>query len=437
MNSGTAGRPRTARRLGVAALLAAGALGASAATAAAAPSLTVTPASDLDPAAPNELAVRGTGFTADVIGTRFGVYVAVSAVVGETILTDGASARLFPRFAMPTGAFNATVTANRRFVDGETEVDCRVTECTVRAWLAHDNPTPENTLATHPLAFAAPTEPPVTPPVKPPVTPPTPVAEVSPTSNLNRDGASTITVRGSGFPTGLYVSLTAVVDGQVITDRATARSVHRGGLTPEDLLNADGSFTTSLTINPTFTSGTTTVDCRVTQCAISTWRERTNPTVESLWTSAPISFAPETVPPPPPPNGPQATVTKVKVQLLGRKRVARVGFVTCKVDCAVKAPKAVKVKIGKKRYTAAVIAPKNAKAGKRFQVRVRLTKAGAKALAGRRAKVAVNVKVTADGKTETKKVTATVKAKKAKKVVKKKAAAKKKAATKKQAAAKR
>jgi len=546
MNSGIAARTRNARRMGAALALAVGALGAGAATAAAAPSLTVTPASNLDPSAANSLAVTGNGFTSDLIpADRAGVYAALTATVEGSILADQGNARFFPTVALASGTFNTTLTVNRRFTSGSTEVDCLVTQCVIRSWLAHDTPSAENTLATRAITFdvADPGTPEVTVTprtdipregettvtisgrgfdpnvnngngfyiaygprnaanywlstkgygatkwvrpggsvtatqdalnpdgtfsttltVKPTYTggdgntydcrviscsiitfaaqgssdrsfdtdtpltfaPPPPAAEVSPVTNLNRDGATTVTVRGSNFQTGTYVSVTAVVDGQLLADQANAKWVRRGGPTPDQTINADGSFETAVSVNPTFTSGDKTVDCRVTQCAISTWRQHSNPTVDTLYTTTPIAFAaaPIVDPPVEQPKGPQASVTKVKAQLLGSKLGARVGFLTCKTDCTVKAPKSVKVKIGKKKYTATVVVPKTGKAGKRFQVRVKLTKAAAKALAGRSAKVSVKVTLTADGMQETKTVSATVKAKKAKKAVKQQARAK-------------
>lgn len=534
MNSRLAGAPRKARRLGTALALAVGVLGAGAATAAARPAITVTPASNLDPAATNSVAVAGTGFTTDALPVgAAGVYVAVTADVGGAIVADNARARFFINAAIPTGAFNATLDVERRFTaTGGAEVDCLATQCVVRTWPAHGDPTAGNTLATRAITFAVPTsaaEVTVTPKndipregettltitgrgfdpnvadangfyvaygpkiaeywrsdtatlgafkwIQPgaaptaardtlnpdgtfsttltitpaytrgattydcrvtecaiftfaahgsadrsadtltPLTfaPVPPKVEVTPTSGLSGDGPTTVTIRGSDFSSGTYVSQAAIINGQVVTpDQGSAKWIRRGAPTPDQALNADGTFTTTLTVTPTFPiGGGQTVDCRVTQCAIVTWRQHSNPTVAALYTNTPLAFNAATQP------APDASVTKVKVQTLGKKRVARIGFVTCKADCAISTPKTVKVKIGKKKYKVTVLAPKSAKAGKRFQVRVKLTKAAAKALAGRRAKVAVNVKLTANGQSETKKLSATIKAKKAKKSTKK------------------
>lgn len=558
MNSGT-GRTRKAGRLGAAALLAAGALGATAATAAAAPSTTASPFSGLSLDAATTVAVGGNGFTADTVDQATGLYAAVTATVSGTIHTDMGGAQWL-RTGNPAGetrlnadgTFATAVRVQRRFMSGATEIDCAVTQCSVRTWRAHGLPTDGNTLTTLPLRFQstapASTSITVTPtrdiaregettltvsgtgfdvaaaggrgfylvygpkapgfwqgsatasygaakwfsPVAGPgrellapdgsfnttltispvytgrngatydcrivscsvltfaaqgnidaaldtdtplsFVPLPPRVEVSPTTGLNRDNVSNVTVRGSDFSTGTYVSQAAIVNGEVVTPEQTAAKwIRRGGPTPEETLNADGTFTTTVSVVPTFTPrGGAPVDCRVTTCVIATWRQHSNPTVAALYTSTALAFAaaPDVRPQPrpEPQPAPEATVTKVKTQTLGSKRGARIGFVTCKADCAVSIPKSVKVKIGKKKYTAKVVAPKSAKAGKRVQIRVTLTTAAAKALAGRSAKISVNVKLTANGQTETKKVTATVKAKKAKKAAKKPAAKQKAAA---------
>jgi hypothetical protein len=100
---------------------------------------------------------------------------------------------------------------------------------------------------------------------------------------------------------------------------------------------------------------------------------------------------------------------------LGAGRVAKIATLRCGgASCTVKAPKSVKVKIKRKSYSVRVLAPKSLKAGKSGQLRVKLSKAARKALAGRRTTVKVKVTLTADGRKTTKTIKATLKAKKAK-----------------------
>lgn len=122
--------------------------------------------------------------------------------------------------------------------------------------------------------------------------------------------------------------------------------------------------------------------------------------------------------PPAPPKQPTAPVIKVvgKPVTLGAGRVARVATLRCgDANCRVTTPKSVKVKIKRKRYSVRVLAPKSLKAGKRGKLRIRLSKAARKALAGRRTTVKVRVTLTADGRRTTKTIKTTLKAKKAKK----------------------
>ncbi len=100
---------------------------------------------------------------------------------------------------------------------------------------------------------------------------------------------------------------------------------------------------------------------------------------------------------------------------LGAGRIARIATLRCGgASCTVTTPKSVKVKIKRKRYSVGVLAPRALKAGKSGQLRVKLSKAARKALAGRRTTVKVKVTLTADGRKTTKTIKATLKAKKAK-----------------------
>lgn len=111
-----------------------------------------------------------------------------------------------------------------------------------------------------------------------------------------------------------------------------------------------------------------------------------------------------------------ATVRGVaKPVTLGAGRIAKIATLRCGgANCAVTTPKSVKVKIKRKRYSVGVLAPRALKAGKSGQLRVKLSKAARKALAGRRTTVKVKVTLTADGRKTTKTIKATLKAKQAK-----------------------
>ncbi|MDO8210315.1 HtaA domain-containing protein [Conexibacter sp. CPCC 206217] len=113
---------------------------------------------------------------------------------------------------------------------------------------------------------------------------------------------------------------------------------------------------------------------------------------------APPQPSPDPAPQPrPAPTVGRATFAVPKaVQRVGAKRIATVATVACPAGaaCSLKAPKVVGVRIGGKRYSARVVAPQRIAAGKRAALRVRLTKAAVKRLAGRRATVRVVVTVT-------------------------------------------
>lgn len=117
-----------------------------------------------------------------------------------------------------------------------------------------------------------------------------------------------------------------------------------------------------------------------------------------------------TVTPPVQPRAPTAKAAKGAV-LVPRNRVATVGTVRCgSVRCAVSVPKAVKVKIAGKRYRVTVLAPKRLAAERGGKLRVKLTRAARRALAGRRAKVKFKVAVVADGRRTATTITSTLRA---------------------------
>ncbi|MDO8187078.1 HtaA domain-containing protein [Conexibacter sp. JD483] len=107
------------------------------------------------------------------------------------------------------------------------------------------------------------------------------------------------------------------------------------------------------------------------------------------------------------------------VQRVGAARTATVATVSCPqgAACTLGAAARVKLTIGGKRYTATVLAPKRVAAGKRATVRLRLTKAAAARLAGRRANARLTLTVKSGGATTRKVVTVTLTRAKAKQAV--------------------
>lgn len=557
MNSGTAVRPRKARRIGAALALSAAVLGTGAAAASAAPSLTLTPASNLD-AAGQTVTVRGRGFLAPDVPS--GIYVAQTAVVNGRVIV-GASQKWVWSMGAPSptqdrlnadGSFETGIDVVKTLGSGADSADCSVVQCYISAWPQHSNPTTASIYAKKPVLFrlAAPVTPAITVTprtglsrdgdstvtisgtgfdpnvgngngfyiaygprgadywtvtagygatkwVRPGDTvsanqdilnpdgsfsttltfsptytgrdtvaydcrvtecsiitfaaqgssdrtfdtatplafaPPTPKAEISPATELDRDAATTVTVRGSDFSTGLYVSQTAIVDGQVAYDQAKAKWVRRGAPTPDQTLSDAGGFETTVQVTPTFTFNGQTVDCRVTQCAISTWRQHSNPTPAALYTTAPVTFkaAPIVIPPPeerrptPDPRSTPSIKVAAKAQGIAKNGTALIAALSCKGDaaCSLAAPKTVTLKIGKKSYRLTVVAPKSLKGGKSARVYVKLPKQAIAGLTGRSAKVKVKLTLKSGATTATKTATVTVKGRKAAKKAVKKAAQK-------------
>jgi hypothetical protein len=114
---------------------------------------------------------------------------------------------------------------------------------------------------------------------------------------------------------------------------------------------------------------------------------------------------PEPKPDPKPDPEPKKTPAKGSIaavkatQVVDGKRRAAVAKLSCPKThtCRITVPKQAKVKIGGKRYTVAVLAPKTIRPGGRATVRVRLPKAAAKRLAGRRAIVKLKLTIAGRG----------------------------------------
>lgn len=90
-------------------------------------------------------------------------------------------------------------------------------------------------------------------------------------------GATTLTVTGTGFSTegnGVYVVFGPITPAPTFYSDPSIygafRWVHVGaGESPiEAAFAADGSFTTTLEVTPTFTTSAGTIDCAVTACAV-------------------------------------------------------------------------------------------------------------------------------------------------------------------------
>jgi alpha-tubulin suppressor-like RCC1 family protein len=114
---------------------------------------------------------------------------------------------------------------------------------------------------------------------------------------------------------------------------------------------------------------------------------------------APTPQKPVVVPKPLPTASFLASSATRKIDAKRRATVATVGCPAGGAACAVTVPKKVTLKIGKKRYTIAVTAPKTIAAGKRATIRVALTSAAAKRLKGRTGSASVKITVKAPGGT--------------------------------------
>lgn len=127
------------------------------------------------------------------------------------------------------------------------------------------------------------------------------------------------------------------------------------------------------------------------------------PTGGGTTTPPPGQAAPSptpTVVPAPPARA--ASLTAAKTAKVSTKRLATVLSLTCgSAACTITVPKTVKVKVGRRTYTATVIAPKTLAPGKRGSVRVKLPAAAYRALRGRRTTAKVKVVLTAAGRKTT------------------------------------
>jgi hypothetical protein len=263
-------------------LLAAGATSASAA-----PEVTVSQTANLDPDGEVTLTVEGSGFDPAGSGGN-GIYLAFGPKNADYQTNAAAyyEAKWVHTGAAPSpgqaelnadGTFSTTIKVKARYTDGGgTDVDCLADACYVLTIGAHGIVNPGQETFTR-IRFQ-------------------PILTVTPSTNLDADG-DTVAISGEGFwdiadpEHGLYVTQAAIIDGRVRT--TGPRQVSPDPSTPTMWqLETDGTFSGSLPVVKTFTSGGVTVDCAFVQCEIVTFRARTNPTPATLFTRQPISFEP-------------------------------------------------------------------------------------------------------------------------------------------------
>ncbi len=113
---------------------------------------------------------------------------------------------------------------------------------------------------------------------------------------------------------------------------------------------------------------------------------------------APPFVAPPVIAPPAA-AAPSAKVTAPKTSKLSKARLAALATIACPAGatCRVSAPKTVKVKIRKRRFTLTILGTGSIAAGRKATLRVRLTKAAAKRLRKKTVKVKLRLTTTVNG----------------------------------------
>lgn len=359
------------------------------------PAVAATPYSALDRGVAQTLDVTGAGFST----AGMGVYVAQTATIAGEVFT-GDSRWIRPGGPTadvtlnPDGAFATEIEVASTFTDGEEVVDCTQVQCSISTWGAHTAPIPPGeTPGVGQSAISASTdlhfEPAIT---------------VTPTT-LPDTGKSALKVSGQIPPSltapGLYVSFGA----WAYPFWADQDAFEGTTFVPVGQFDAQGEFEVTIEVSPAFTlENGSSVDCKAVQCGVFTMRAHSfSQTDRRLDSFNPVTFktpdpkpGPDPSPPPPAPGAAAKSVVFKKAQKVSAKRLATVGRVVCASagTCTVKAPKKIRIKIGKRKFiNAKVIVPKRIAAGKRVPVKVKLTKAGAKALAKRGGKVGAKVKL--------------------------------------------
>jgi hypothetical protein len=295
------------------------------------------------------------------------------------------------------GTFSSDLTLKSTFTSGSDTINCGIVQCKVAFWPGHTNPTvgppvlptDGQLIATQDISFAY-----------------SPSATVTPTTDLPE--TQQVIISGSAFnpaSPGVYVSQVALVGGSIVTPPPGGgdgmKWVRPGGPTPNQTLNPDGTFETSVTVSKTFKDPNgAIVDCATVQCSVVTWKAHTNPTSATLYTSAPLSFkAPVTPPPAIPPAEVKPSATKQKQEFKLGTNAAKLDIVSVQCGsaaCSFQKPKKVAVKVGESKLWLTVTGPKQAGAGKVAKFGVRVNGSAAKQLKGKKVRVKFKVQTSSD-----------------------------------------
>jgi hypothetical protein len=333
--------------------------------------LSVAPATDLEDG--QTVTVEGANIplgTGTPPGT--GLYAAQIAIVdGSTYYAHNANAKLIT--ANPTtetqvklqddGSFTTAVTAVKSFTSGGTTVDCTAadTACFIASWPAHGVPTAGNILGKVAISFRA--DPAPGPGADPEFPADGATLSVAPSAGLPVDGPTTVTVTGTGYPTdapGLYVVYGPLAG---TTDQSAYHPAAK--FIPSSAIPS-GSFSTTLTVEPTYANGNgQVVNCTVVQCYVRTFRAHGTPDPAGAWSRAvPISFASSVATPerdqsqapdaPPPTGEPPSTGDTGQAALpapapnVSRLRVRDDGRVSLRVDEPSTVTFVIRRKVGKR-----------------------------------------------------------------------------------------
>jgi hypothetical protein len=262
------------------------------------PAVTVTPMTGLDGDAETTLNVSGTGFDPNAAGGN-GFYVAFGPR-GSDFSTNTAPyyKAVYVRLSGTTpgttlnldGSWSTTIAVKRVYSKTSagaspvtTDYDCSAVQCNVLTFGAQGS-TDRSLDTTTPIGFA---------PAPGGGGSSSPTVAVSQSSGLSVESPTTLTVTGRNFSTvdpGIYVAFGPLVVTSDPGAYKPAKWVHVGA-TPsagQDALSADGSFSTTLTVQALMTNSLST-NCTVTQCYVQTFKAHgaSDPTQT---TATPVSF---------------------------------------------------------------------------------------------------------------------------------------------------
>jgi hypothetical protein len=252
------------------------------------PSLSVTPAGVT---APNAVTLAGTGFAQAYDsghGVLPGFYIAQAALSGGVFTYNTAANKFInPANVTPTamqdkleldGSFSTSLATTATLDSGS--IDCSAAgRCFFVAWPAQSAPTVANAIVLSSPVTVAPTATP-DPGTGGGGGSSSPTLSASPVNGLSTTGPTTISVSGSGYDPvarsgeGIYVAF-GPLGATAQSDFQASKWVHPGA-TPaagQDVMSASGSFSTTLTVSPTF--GAT--NCTLTPCYIQTFAAHGNP----------------------------------------------------------------------------------------------------------------------------------------------------------------